>query len=156
MKKFLITLAPALILFLLPSTVTAHSGRTDSSGGHNCSAKSIAKGLCIGYHYHNGGSVSVPAYAPIITARPATQKTSTSKPTQAPTRTPTIEPAVLSVSAPEIPTASPIVTLTIEPKVAGDKKGNPIIGLGLLGGLVYGVVKFLGWREKKLNQKMSV
>lgn len=34
----------------------AHSGRTDSSGGHNCSEKSQAKGLCSGYHYHNGGS----------------------------------------------------------------------------------------------------
>ena len=33
----------------------AHSGRTDSSGGHNCSEKSQAKGLCTGYHYHNGG-----------------------------------------------------------------------------------------------------
>lgn len=34
----------------------AHSGKTDSSGGHNCSAKSQAKGLCTGYHYHNEGS----------------------------------------------------------------------------------------------------
>lgn len=34
----------------------AHSGRTDSSGGHNCSAKSQAKGLCTGYHYHNEGA----------------------------------------------------------------------------------------------------
>lgn len=34
----------------------AHSGRTDSSGGHNCSAKSQSKGLCTGYHYHNEGA----------------------------------------------------------------------------------------------------
>lgn len=48
------------ILFLLVfSTISyAHSGRTDSSGGHNCSPKSQAKGLCSGYHYHNGGSTS--------------------------------------------------------------------------------------------------
>ncbi|WP_141505214.1 YHYH domain-containing protein [Paenibacillus luteus] len=45
-----------LAVFILPSISTAHSGRTDSSGGHNCSEKSIAKGLCTGYHYHNGGS----------------------------------------------------------------------------------------------------
>ena len=32
--------------------VLGHSGRTDSSGGHNCSAKSKRKGLCSGYHYH--------------------------------------------------------------------------------------------------------
>ncbi|WP_079515004.1 YHYH domain-containing protein [Rossellomorea marisflavi] len=36
----------------------AHSGRTDANGGHNCSEKSKAKGLCTGYHYHNGGSTS--------------------------------------------------------------------------------------------------
>ncbi len=29
-----------------------HSGRTDSSGGHNCSDASVRKGLCSGYHYH--------------------------------------------------------------------------------------------------------
>ncbi|MBP1966432.1 YHYH domain-containing protein [Paenibacillus aceris] len=42
----------------LSQSVYAHSGRTDSSGGHNCSASSKAKGLCSGYHYHNGGSSS--------------------------------------------------------------------------------------------------
>jgi hypothetical protein len=41
-----------LIIFLaLPFFVSAHSGRTDSSGGHNCRT-----GSCAGsYHYHNGG-----------------------------------------------------------------------------------------------------
>jgi hypothetical protein len=39
-------------------SVGAHSGRTDGSGGHNCSQKSINKGLCSGYHYHNGGGDS--------------------------------------------------------------------------------------------------
>ncbi|MGE7765758.1 YHYH domain-containing protein [Peribacillus sp. NPDC096540] len=46
------------LFLLLPSTVTAHSGRTDSNGSHYCSEKSIAKGLCSGYHYHNGGGSS--------------------------------------------------------------------------------------------------
>ena len=55
-KKFIFLL---LICFFAFSTMTyAHSGRTDSSGGHNCSQKSINKGLCTGYHYHNGGSPS--------------------------------------------------------------------------------------------------
>ncbi|APH06524.1 YHYH domain-containing protein [Bacillus weihaiensis] len=40
---------------LFGSSVYAHSGRTDGSGGHNCSEKSQVKGLCTGYHYHNGG-----------------------------------------------------------------------------------------------------
>ncbi len=35
----------------------AHGGRTDSSGGHNCSEKSKQKGLCTGYHYHSNGRV---------------------------------------------------------------------------------------------------
>lgn len=44
-----------LSFLFIASMANAHSGRTDSSGGHNCSEKSIAKGLCTGYHYHNGG-----------------------------------------------------------------------------------------------------
>ncbi|SHT43178.1 Uncharacterised protein [Mycobacteroides abscessus subsp. abscessus] len=44
-----------LLIFLFGAVVNAHSGRTDSSGGHNCSPKSQSKGLCSGYHYHNGG-----------------------------------------------------------------------------------------------------
>ncbi|MFF2479885.1 YHYH domain-containing protein [Paenibacillus sp. NPDC058071] len=51
----IVTLA-LLITLLFPATTYAHSGRTDANGGHNCSAKSIRKGLCTGYHYHNGGS----------------------------------------------------------------------------------------------------
>jgi hypothetical protein len=41
-----------LFLLALSMPTAAHSGRTDSSGGHNCSQKSINKGLCTGYHYH--------------------------------------------------------------------------------------------------------
>ena len=45
-----------LLIITLVTMGFSHSGRTDSSGGHNCSAKSKSKGLCTGYHYHNGGS----------------------------------------------------------------------------------------------------
>ncbi len=48
MKKLLII----VLLFSLNTSVLAHSGRTDSNGGHNCSEKSKRKGLCSGYHYH--------------------------------------------------------------------------------------------------------
>jgi hypothetical protein len=41
-----------VLLFTLNTSVLAHSGRTDSNGGHNCSDKSKRKGLCTGYHYH--------------------------------------------------------------------------------------------------------
>jgi hypothetical protein len=46
-----------LVVASLASYSFAHSGRTDSSGGHNCSQKSKDKGLCTGYHYHNGSSI---------------------------------------------------------------------------------------------------
>ncbi|WP_257349797.1 YHYH domain-containing protein [Pseudalkalibacillus decolorationis] len=54
MRKLLLLFAFFLI-FSISDIAEAHSGRTDSRGGHNCSAKSQAKGLCTGYHYHNGG-----------------------------------------------------------------------------------------------------
>ena len=46
-----------LMLTLVSGQAIAHSGRTDSSGGHNCSQKSKDKGLCTGYHYHNDGDL---------------------------------------------------------------------------------------------------
>jgi len=49
MKKTIITL---LSLLVISTSALSHSGRTDSAGGHNCSQKSINKGLCDGYHYH--------------------------------------------------------------------------------------------------------
>ncbi|WP_138751967.1 copper amine oxidase N-terminal domain-containing protein [Paenibacillus sinopodophylli] len=60
MKKSLTIIITSILFlsFVMPALALAHSGRTDSSGGHNCSAKSQAKGLCTGYHYHNGGSSS--------------------------------------------------------------------------------------------------
>lgn len=54
MKKLLLT---ALLLSFTSGQAIAHSGRTDANGGHNCSQKSIEKGLCTGYHYHNDGSL---------------------------------------------------------------------------------------------------
>jgi hypothetical protein len=53
MKKLIIS---ALAIFVISSPAFSHSGRTDKNGGHNCSQKSIDKGLCTGYHYHNGKS----------------------------------------------------------------------------------------------------
>lgn len=44
----------AILIMSLASYSLAHSGRTDAYGGHKCSQKSINKGLCSGYHYHNG------------------------------------------------------------------------------------------------------
>lgn len=58
MKKLISVLTIFVLIVISSSFAEAHSGRTDSSGGHNCSQKSISKGLCSGYHYHNGGSSS--------------------------------------------------------------------------------------------------
>ncbi|MGB6407146.1 MAG: YHYH domain-containing protein [Planococcus donghaensis] len=54
MKKWSL-LFGLLLFFSFSINAEAHPGRTDSSGGHNCTAKSVAKGLCTVYHYHNGG-----------------------------------------------------------------------------------------------------
>ncbi|CEG26366.1 YHYH domain-containing protein [Bacillus sp. B-jedd] len=53
-----VALLAVLFTFVFGTVSFAHSGRTDSSGGHNCSEKSKAKGLCTGYHFHNGGNTS--------------------------------------------------------------------------------------------------
>lgn len=58
MNKNITALCFFFSILFIATVVDAHSGRTDSSGGHNCSEKSIAKGLCTGYHYHNGGGGS--------------------------------------------------------------------------------------------------
>ena len=62
-KVFLFTL---LFVLLFGTFASAHSGGTDSSGGHNCSEKSKAKGLCTGYHNHNGGGGSTSSSTPIV------------------------------------------------------------------------------------------
>ncbi len=55
-----LTLASVAFIILTTVGVKAHSGRTDSNGGHNCNV-----GSCAGtYHYHNGGSSYTPPPAP--------------------------------------------------------------------------------------------
>ncbi len=49
MKKFLLTL---LTITFMTNTISAHSGRTDSKGGHWDRSRGT-------YHYHNGGSTPV-------------------------------------------------------------------------------------------------
>ncbi len=54
LSKFILV----LIIASLSTMSFAHSGRTDSNGGHNCSDKSKRKGLCTGYHYHKKPKVN--------------------------------------------------------------------------------------------------
>ena len=54
MKKIL---TATLLLAMVGGQAIAHSGRTDSNGGHNCSQKSKDKELCTGYHYSNDGDL---------------------------------------------------------------------------------------------------
>lgn len=46
------SVAILLSVLFISNNAYAHSGRTDSNGGHKCSEKSKAKNLCYGYHYH--------------------------------------------------------------------------------------------------------
>jgi hypothetical protein len=123
MKKAVLAIV-ALLIFL-PSPIFAHSGRTDSSGGHNCSDSSISKGLCTGYHYHNGGSAPAPAIqqvAPAPTAVPTIRPTArpTIKPTAKPTIKPTIRPTPVITP---IPTLTPIPTIAPTPSPKPEIKG---------------------------------
>lgn len=112
-RNLLAGLFIALLTFtVVPNTVVAHSGRTDSSGGHNCSATSQAKGLCSGYHYHNGGTTTNPPVqeivpAPVVTPPPVI---TTPKPVVQPAiPEPTVKPTV-------IPTPTPVSTPKPTPK----------------------------------------
>lgn len=59
-----------LLYLLFPLSVSAHSGRTDSSGGHNCYV-----GSCAGtYHYHNGGGGYTPPIVDYSYLRPSSVK----------------------------------------------------------------------------------
>jgi hypothetical protein len=59
MKNFFISIISFILVLSFTSGAKAHSGRTDSSGGHNCNV-----GSCAGtYHYHNGGG-SYGGYVP--------------------------------------------------------------------------------------------
>ncbi len=63
MKKLILVSVAivAIVGIILPSAIFAHSGRTDSSGGHNCNV-----GSCAGtYHYHNGGTPPPPPPPPL-------------------------------------------------------------------------------------------
>lgn len=56
MKKTTIILI--VLTFIIPSVSFAHSGRTDSSGGHTCRTNCASWGLSTGeYHYHRSKGV---------------------------------------------------------------------------------------------------
>ncbi|WP_155590912.1 stalk domain-containing protein [Lysinibacillus cavernae] len=84
MKKLVFLIAMLTLFFTTTSIADAHPGRLDSNGGHNCSEKSKAKGLCSGYHYHNGnggnnagstsGGQSISTQTPKATIAPALTK----------------------------------------------------------------------------------
>jgi len=66
MKKILLLF---ILIVAFPSLVSAHPGRTDSSGGHTCRTNCEKWGLKYGeYHYHNGGG-STKNYVPRYNAK---------------------------------------------------------------------------------------
>jgi endonuclease YncB( thermonuclease family) len=66
-KKYIFWTACFLVVLFFANETLAHSGRTDSSGGHNCNV-----GSCAGtYHYHNGGSSYTPPAPKVYIPPPA-------------------------------------------------------------------------------------
>jgi hypothetical protein len=111
MNKLLLSFC--LFLFTAASTVEAHPGRTDGSGGHTCRTNCESWGLGYGeYHYHGGGGSSsgsstgstytAPVQEAVQTQEEVTLPTYTSIPTRIPTRSPT-----------RIPTKTPTPTVTV-------------------------------------------
>ncbi|MHB1483657.1 MAG: YHYH domain-containing protein [Saccharofermentanales bacterium] len=126
MKK-LITISFAVIFVLVFSlSVYAHSGRTDSSGGHRDTKNVSGLGS---YHYHHGYGphlhpggicpydlaieepISTPTLLPTITETPTPTLTLTPTSTPTPTPIPTINPT------------EPITTI-ISDNSAADSDGN--------------------------------
>lgn len=68
MADFISKLVGFLFITALTFNCFAHSARTDSTGGHNCSAKSISKGVCSGYHSHNAAP-NKPSYNQLQTTK---------------------------------------------------------------------------------------
>ncbi|WP_438347022.1 copper amine oxidase N-terminal domain-containing protein [Paenibacillus sp. FA6] len=82
MRKRVITSSLAFILLLSSATVSAHPGRTDSSGGHYCRTNCAKWGLKTGeYHYHNGGG-STSSGSSSSSSYTAPKKDSKPKPTK--------------------------------------------------------------------------
>jgi hypothetical protein len=146
MKKIFLV---GLIIFLSVATSAfAHSGRTDSSGGHWCRT-----GSCAGtYHYHGGGYVAPPVQqyqvpatsTPIPTKKPLPTATPTLKPSPTNTPTPSPEPEVMGESTEPSPTVMQLSSDETETNA-----GDAILGLGMLAALAGGGF----WAGKKILDK---
>jgi hypothetical protein len=111
-------LALILLLYFATNDVSAHPGRTDSSGGHTCRTNCESWGLGKGeYHYHGGGGSSAGSSTGDSYTAPVQE--AVSLPTKIPTRVPTKSPT-LTVTVALFPTAIP--TPTREPT----KKVQPL------------------------------
>ena len=134
----LITLV--FLVFFIPKNISAHSGRTDSSGGHNCNV-----GACAGtYHYHNGG-YTAPVYNPSTpTPTPAP------KPTPSPSPTPTPEVKGKQTSSPTAqPTQSPISSDS-----SSGSAFNQFLGfMGWSGLALFSYLFYKNRKNKKLEKK---
>ncbi|MFC0187121.1 YHYH domain-containing protein [Fictibacillus aquaticus] len=101
-SKFITSSIVFFIILGLASEASAHPGRLDGNGGHNCSEKSISKGLCTGYHYHNGnGPTPTPAPAPAPAPKPAPAPAPAPKPAPVPAPKPAPAPAPKPKPAPQ-------------------------------------------------------
>jgi hypothetical protein len=116
------------------STVEAHPGRTDGSGGHTCRTNCESWGLGYGeYHYHGGGASSsggssggsyvAPVQESVQTQEVVIIPTNTPIPTRVPTRIPTRIP-----TKPLTPTVTIALSLTTQPSPTSAtlKKVRPV------------------------------
>lgn len=125
------------LLTLLPTTVLAHSGRTDSSGGHNCYV-----GACAGtYHYHSRGGYTTPYITPystpvISSPKPSLKPTLSPSPTPIPSPSPSPTPEVKGETTETSP--SPETTVVEGDQSKDTSAGDTVLGLGILAAIIGG------------------
>lgn len=88
-RQKLVTLL--IVLMLIPMAAFAHSGRTDSSGGHKDNKNKSGLGS---YHYHCGGNPAHLHTNGCPYSSTSSSKKTTPKPTPVPTPRPTPKPVI--------------------------------------------------------------
>jgi len=151
----------AFIFFITLAPVEAHPGRTASDGCHYCRTNCDKWGVAWNErHCHGGESAPIVESQPVY-VQPTEYIYPTTRPTTIPTRIPTTRPTAVPTNSPtSTPTKVPTIMITStptssqishQPVEANTTENKPTIGetttgLGILGGMGYGVY----WLAKKV------
>ena len=111
---------------LLAGAVSAHPGRTDSSGGHTCRTNCAKWGLSHGQYHRHGGFTPKPS--PVVPRRPTAPAP---RPTAAPVPAPAPPPTVAPVPAPAPPPTEPVTSAPPQQQDCEYRSGIVLGGFGI-------------------------